>query len=623
MFRFNGSISIWFVCGALSLTVGCGKAKKQPQAATAVPKEITDPTAKPVAESVPTTQESPPVNTDVIDPVAAETPTADLVATETPDTNSEETVAVDEPAPVVDPPTNPRPDLDGKPIRVLLPTSAGAMLVDLDIRIDDVSLQQAFSQRIKKVIDDSDTDESKTVTWDELLDHLASDPELFGRNSATNMGQRRNIVQLNDRNRNGLVDEDEAAQYLFRSSNFTKPFRLQGTSYYHDRQGKSRLFAALDRDESGELEASEIDTAAESLLRVDRNTDQRLDISEIIAPPAPNNRDPAWSSRRISRDGSVATDLYGYVDWTMAAYSLSDMIGKRPFSLTTDPFASLDKDENGSISTIEAKSLREADSDLIIRVDLSSTHSDPKLTVLWSESSLQQAVRACRSDSTVAFEGDAMRLCVQVTDRPFGNNQLPPEAFVMLDANKDGFLDEAEIPAPFLQQYSFEDMDADDDGKLTIDEIRDAMRPKSPLWSVQVRGRGAEFPDAVFAFLDQDNNLALNTREILTAADRLRSQAIKGKVRPKDIPNTMMIQLVRGDPMQRNELFVFESRKRTTDPLANAPRWAKSMDANGDGDISKIEFPGKEEAFSKLDINGDGFIAMDELPATSSLNSPN
>ena len=284
------------MCGALSLTVGCGKAKKQPQAATAVPKEITDPTAKPVAESVPTTQESPPVNTDVIDPVAAETPTADLVATETPDTNSEEMVAVDEPAPVVDPPTNPRPDLDGKPIRVLLPTSAGAMLVDLDIRIDDVSLQQAFSQRIKKVIDDSDTDESKTVTWDELLDHLASDPELFGRNSATNMGQRRNIVQLNDRNRNGLVDEDEAAQYLFRSSNFTKPFRLQGTSYYRDRQGKSRLFAALDRDESGELEPGEIDTAAESLLRVDRNTDQRLDISEIIAPPAPNNRDPAWSS---------------------------------------------------------------------------------------------------------------------------------------------------------------------------------------------------------------------------------------------------------------------------------------------------------------------------------------
>ena len=103
----------------------------------------------------------------------------------------------------------------------------------------------------------------------------------------------------------------------------------------------------------------------------------------------------------------------------------------------------------------------------------------------------------------------------------------------------------------------------------------------------------------------------------------MRSQAIKGKVRPEDIPNTMMMQLVRGDPMQRNELFVFESRKRTTDPLANAPRWAKSMDANGDGDISKIEFPGKEEAFSKLDINGDGFIAMDELPATSSLNSPN
>ncbi|MCX7004802.1 MAG: EF-hand domain-containing protein [bacterium] len=38
------------------------------------------------------------------------------------------------------------------------------------------------------------------------------------------------------------------------------------------------------------------------------------------------------------------------------------------------------------------------------------------------------------------------------------------------------------------------------------------------------------------------------------------------------------------------------------------------MDKNGDGQVSKDEFPGPADVFTKLDKNGDGVISKDEAP---------
>ena len=524
-------------------------------------------------------------------------PAAESVSMPNPDTELD---------PVVD---NSPPSFDQPPFRILIPTIEGPLLVDLDVRLDNVPLAKAFDDRIKKVMQDADTDESSTLSWDEFFDHMESDPQLFGRNS---IGNRRNAKQLQDRNRNSRADYEEVVRMLFRSSGFSVPFRLKGTDYYRHRNGESVTFTALDKDKDRLLSTDEIDDASASLFRVDRNADQRIDVTEILPPIEPNN-DPAWNQRRTRRNCNVATDLFGYVDWTMAAYAMDDMDATRPFGLTDRPIKKLDADENDSISKQEAKTITQADPDLILRAELSGDRTkEPKLTILWARTELHPLVLPNRSTNQVAIGDSSLRFVAHLKDNRSSANQIPPEAFAILDANNDGGLDEAEIPDQFEDQYSFEDLDTNEDGKLTLKEINEGMLPQTPIWSIQLRGRAAEFPDSLFAFLDTDNDLSLSTREIITSPQRLR-QLGKDSLAADDITNTFMMQLVRGDPMQRNQLFAFE-----TDPLDmqtdNVPTWAKSMDANSDGEISKIEFPGTQDQFAKLDVNGDGFVAFDELP---------
>ena len=227
---------------------------------------------------------------------------------------------------------------------------------------------------------------------------------------------------------------------------------------------------------------------------------------------------------------------------------------------------------------------------------------------------LDALVQWVESANSITIVGNELCLTTRVLDARTGRNQIPFEAFAMLDVNNDGGLDESEIPAPALREYSFEDLDQDENGKLTLREINEGMNPKSPIWNVQVRARGAESPDGVFVWLDQNQDHFLSSREVMAAKDRLTAIASpEGNVKPADIPDTYLVQFGRGDPNQDNQLFAFNP------PTAAAnderPRWARSMDTNRDGDISRHEFPGTEAQFAKLDLNQDGLINLVEIPA--------
>lgn len=501
------------------------------------------------------------------------------------------------------------PQLESPPVRLYLPTESGPLIVDLDIQLDGVPLEQAFKNRIDQTIADANSDDSDPTTWSELLDHVASEPDVFGRNVAS--GNQRGTIQMMDRNRNKTADYDEVVQFLFRNSRMSVPFRLQGTDYYRDNANTSSTFTAIDLDKSGQLDANEIEHAEKSLLRFDSNADQRLQLTELVQTATNANDDPAWKRQRISRDASVATDLSGYVDWSMAAYEMDALNGKRPFAISSNTFAELDANSSGSISTSETKRLREVSPDLMLTVKLSASFADsPSVDVLWSRESIRPHTQIV-SQSRLVVADSELRFCVHVMDRRT-TNEFPAEAFAMLDANNDGGLDEAEIPDQFEEQYSFEDYDADDDGKLTLLEIRQGMAPKAPIWSYQVRGRGAEFPDSTFAFLDADGDLTLSTREIATAASRLREHANDKPLSPQSVKSSFLVQLVRGDPTRRAELFAFDSLPSETEDQSTRPNWVTSMDFNGDGEISRLEFVGRHEQFQQLDQNQDGFVQRSE-----------
>ncbi len=517
-----------------------------------------------------------------------------------PDSIVEPTSAADGAAEPIDPPA----------MRLLLPTTAGGLLVDLEIRIGEKSLADVFAQRIDDVIAEAREEDSAELTWPQLFRHVASDPQQFGRTQGVNENQYSDLTRRYDANRNKKPDHDEVARFLFRSSGFADPFRLSGTDYYRQiNRSQSPLFHAIDANGNESLEPEELRDAAHSLMRLDENSDQGISLSEAKVNQPDN--DPAWNLRRSNRRGEVAMDMEGYIDWAMVSYSLDAMVENAPFGIEHHPIAALDQDGNQSISREEAKALRTVQPDLKLLVQFAAGRSDdPSIQIMSMRPELESFAAEQETNDTISMLGPTLWLSARVVDARTGQDRIPPEAFAMLDVNGDGSLDETEIPVAAAEQFSFEKLDADDDGKLTLKEINDGMRGNEPIWNVQVRGRAAEFPDALFAWLDQDQDRFLSEREILAAGGRLRQQH-SGALLPTDIPDSFVIQLVRGDPLQDAASFRFShAETRISESL---PRWARSMDSNRDGDISGREFIGTAEQFRDLDADVDGFIDQREV----------
>lgn len=489
----------------------------------------------------------------------------------------------------------------------MLPTSVGALLVDLEIRIGDAPVGELFDREIDRVLAEASDGELSRLTWDALLAYVAAKPQLFGRSEIVVPTQYAAMTERYDRDQDGIPSHDEAAAFLFRSAEGTGPFRISGTSRYRNvNRTRSRLFKAIDQSGNGILELAEQETASTSLTALDRNGDWRIDWDE--GHPATAVDVNAWDRRQTNRRGEVALDLAGFVDWQTVTRAFRWQRNRRPFGIL-DPTAndSAAADQSADSAPGELLAL---DADLRLRVDFDGLGGEPaKLAIMNSHPQLKRRFDVTAAPDQLAWADQTLLLTVSVRDGLSSPQPTVTAAvFAMLDSDGDGLLSQAEIPAEAGPGFSFVALDADADGRLTQQEINRVPTTELPVWSVQVRARGAEMPDAVFAWLDTNRDAMLSEREILTARERLASLANE-PLRPSDIPDAFAVQIVRGDPAQNTSLYEF-SRPAIRQAV---PRWAEHMDANGDGDISRREFLGTAEQFGALDRDADQFIDATEI----------
>lgn len=111
--------------------------------------------------------------------------------------------------------------------------------------------------------------------------------------------------------------------------------------------------------------------------------------------------------------------------------------------------------------------------------------------------------------------------------------------------------------------------------------------------------------EGLFEILDEDHDGGLSPREIGSAWSRLDDAGVTAgeTLGAESLPRVVLIAVSQGYPhgYRRDSL--------------GGPPWLRAMDRNRDGDVSRQEFVGTAEAFSRLDADRDGLIDVGEAEA--------
>ena len=182
--------------------------------------------------------------------------------------------------------------------------------------------------------------------------------------------------------------------------------------------------------------------------------------------------------------------------------------------------------------------------------------------------------------------------------------------FGEVDADANGSLGAKELAAPKADPFKQLATTADRNGDHVLSnaeftawlDLQEQVARGHVLLTVIDHGAG------LFELLDADHDGALAVRELRTTWDRLKAAGCvtDGRFDRTKLPRQLLAAISRGHP-----------KSSPGTPGRAGPAWFVAMDRNGDGDVSRREFTGPAETFTKLDADGDGLINAREAAAAT------
>lgn len=307
---------------------------------------------------------------------------------------------------------------------------------------------------------------------------------------------------------------------------------------------------------------------------------------------------------------------------------------RKDIGLDEADFKNLDADSDGELNLHELSlfPLRAPDLEILVRLGKRQPKEAAVEVMPASDrpAALAKNVRARKEQ--LALDVGVTRFEMQVA----GTQASPTTAaefrrqysqqFRALDRDNNGYLDMNEVERiPFFKS-AFKIMDKDGDGQLFEKEIIaylegiEGLRAKAQSGSVMLtiaeQGRG------MFDLLDADRDGRLSLREmrnavkLLETLDRNGDRCFSRDEIPRNYPLTLGPGA--GDPFRGRGIVPQPVAARQLRPERTAgPLWFRKMDRNRDGDVSRREFLGSEEQFAKLDADGDGLISLEEAAKAS------
>lgn len=504
--------------------------------------------------------------------------------------------------------------------RILLLAPGRPVLIDLVLTIDGEPHAGALEKLIDDVLELVGSESDGRVTWKELCAHRRIKYGQYGNLAIDNENSEKQVIERYDTDRDGVVDRAELPRFLTRNAGSARPFSVRGT---FDHQGQNRRAAAtwqaVDADDDGQISAAEMQAAGVRLGSRDLDEDEILLAAELN----PRMETPGMERQMNRRRGADAIRLLGeQADWGSVQLALEQTYGGsrslRPDSFPQAPalFASLDKNANGRLDRGEFSHLNDlpADSELVVKFGDSQQYR-PIEIVGEAAKSEGSAAGSPLANRTMALASATVTFASNDTLVSQNFSARGQETLNRLDADKNGYLEESEVPEALQNQLGrFEAVDSDADGKIYSFEITSFLALQQSGLRAQIHARATDRDDLLFAALDTNHDQRLDARELAAAAQVLAAydQNADGNLTPEELPESLLIVFARGS-LENPEATFAPPVATAAAPATGAPRWFTSMDANGDATISRREFLGVAEKFAELDRDANGLLELAEV----------
>lgn len=541
--------------------------------------------------------------------------------------------------------------------RFLLFTPRGPLVVELELTIDGQPHVAAMDKLVTEVLKLADTDADGRPTWKEVTASKRFMYGQFGNLPVSNENGIKQILDLYDADKDGVVDRAEVPRFLTRNAGGARAFSMRGTADFRDsNRFDSPLWNLLNTDEERRtISAAEMQAAPARLRSRDGDDDDVLQAGDFaVAPPTQPGEAPA---RRRVRGPDAARLLGTHANWDLIRveldeeYALGGQLSPANFPLTPDLFSLLDADKSGRLSKQEYLHLDKVPAHIRLAVNFGSPAkpaeqadvksapetppADPQAAMaamlarlpqvrLISLSPELQKVGGATLDQpgrlSLSIGGMALTFYTNDTVASADFEAQAKQALDMFDADKNGYLEAKEVPADAQAAFgNFEAIDTDVDAKVYPGEIVAFLSQQQAALRGQIHAKAEDREDALFLALDANGDERLDGQEIDGAPQRLAKFDADGdgELVGDEIPAAMIVGLARGSLQNVDALFV-PPVALAPPPGKESPLWFTRMDTSGDRVISRREFLGTPEQFQTLDANKDGFVDAAEAAAAKS-----
>lgn len=504
---------------------------------------------------------------------------------------------------------------------------SGVVVIQVQVLIDGQSPGERFEGYVDSLLKDLDRDQDGKVTTDEARGKLLTSQELPLFQVGVNERPAANTTALLKTSAGGLNRSDLLA--YFKQIGLL-PFSVQLQGRLTTTASEVPLFAQLDTNGNRLLSIDELSSALDVLRKLDRDDDETISVAELQPlaaspqPAAPVGMSPSTpppvpflslatgeSIPRLVRRIVEKYDREG-PSGAGGAVRKNQKLSSQELGMTEAGLQSYDIDGDGELDSAE---LRQLISSPVPKFELLFNLTAGTVRSVGKEAPEIRDV----GDGTVNLNfGDTqINIVATPSDRTFDPEAMSKPVFLRSDVDANGYLDGDEIQNNPLLTLAAADLDADNNGKIFLDEFVAYMKPRLNAVHTRCELLVVEQGRTLFDILDFDRDGRLSHREVRDVGGKLVHWDSNGdgQLALTEIPQQFRIVTSQGSLMRLGA-----SRSTPQGPAVPmaGPAWFQKMDRNRDGEVSRREFLGNLDLFEKLDANQNGAVEISETALRTS-----